>query len=252
MHRINVVCEDNCLWISKPSHLSIYYWFVPIYKSLDAVIRGVECFSQTADFTSRKHESYLSVQLCLSLCLCVCLKNEFGSRWSASVGLLGQHFSIYGHFLPLLSLPLHPAFFSTFCPFLYLSFSFLPSALPLFPPTVLFLILFLLNLILFRGTTDLSQSRPPPCILSLILSFHPLLLFLFPVLTLFLKVFLGSWGCCSLWLASLHPPTPHPTRVLKWSPSWVLWFCNDTTFSKKETIGKKCDHHYDVRYNNHY
>lgn len=45
---------------------------------------------------------------CPAVCVCVCV-----SRWSASVGLLGQRFSIYGHFLPQL-FPSPPWLYSAF------------------------------------------------------------------------------------------------------------------------------------------
>ena len=62
-----------------------------------------------------------------------------GSRWISSVGLLGQHFSIFGHFLLFPSSPWIPLcfpFFSTSCSFFHLSISFLPALCS--PPPVLF------------------------------------------------------------------------------------------------------------------
>lgn len=85
----------------------------------------------------RKLESYLRVQLCVSECV-----SGSGSRWISSVGLLGQHFSIFGHFLLFPSSPwILSAFLSSLHPvlFFHLSISFLPALHP--PPPVLFSII---------------------------------------------------------------------------------------------------------------
>lgn len=106
----------------------------------------------------RKLESYLRVQLCVS---------EFvsgsGSRWISSVGLLGQHFSIFGHFLLFPSSPwILSAFLSSLHPVLFFTSASLSFQLSI--PLLLsssqssLLYIFPFSFILFRGTIKLSSS----------------------------------------------------------------------------------------------
>lgn len=105
-----------------------------------------------------KLESYLRVQLCVSECV-----SGSGSRWISSVGLLGQHFSIFGHFLLFPSSPwILSAFLSSLHPVLFftsasLSFQLsIPLLLSFSQSSLLYIFPF--SFILFRGTINLSSS----------------------------------------------------------------------------------------------
>lgn len=106
----------------------------------------------------RKLESYLRVQLCVSECV-----SGSGSRWISSVGLLGQHFSIFGHFLLFPSSPwILSAFLSSLHPVLFFTSASLSFQLSI--PLLLsssqssLLYIFPFSFILFRGTINLSSS----------------------------------------------------------------------------------------------
>lgn len=101
--------------------------FVLVYKSLDTVIRVMVYFFSKMQTVLVGSMNHISVQLCEAVCTCVhCSVCECGSRWCASAGLLGQHFSIYGYFLSVLSPSPSPFLFLLSSPLL-----FFPS---LFPP----------------------------------------------------------------------------------------------------------------------